>query len=301
MAYVRDRVLHADAARAATPPTPMPVLGAGPPPSSPPDAFAEGLDYARLGQTRRLNLETGAVRGIVQGRSFHSYETSLEFAPYSAEAWDAIARSMGEQARYTAKLLAGELPAELEELFVRLGLNLFPSGADEVRTACTCRHPSPTWCKHAACLSYLLADRLTQDPFLIFTLRGKPAQDLIDHLRHRRSAWGAGEGSTPVHIQVVAGASDASMPALAEVPAAEFWDCPADPRAISMPVAPPLVSHPLLRRLGPSPFSQGKFPLVGLLASCYERISETVLREEREGGTTFPAAPHAATDDEAAA
>jgi uncharacterized Zn finger protein len=221
----------------------------------------------------------------------------LQFSPYSAESWDAIARSMGEQARYTAKLLAGELPPELEELFTRLGLQLFPTDAGEVRTSCTCRRPMPTWCKHAVCLAYLLAERLTQDPFLIFTLRGKPAQDLIDHLRHRRTAWGGGDGTMPVHVQVVPGASDAALPPLAEIPAADFWDAPADPHSLSMPLAPPVVSHPLLRRLGPSPFPEGKFPLVGLLATCYERISAAVLREDREGGVAA-ASPAPAPGDE---
>ncbi|MFG0282815.1 MAG: hypothetical protein ACF8R7_00190 [Phycisphaerales bacterium JB039] len=57
----------------------------------------------------------------------------------------------------------------------------------------------------------------------------------------------------------------------------DCWRSPA-PAEVDLSLRPPEVSHPLLRRLGPSPFEDGKFPLVGLLASCYEYISEVTLR-----------------------
>ncbi|MBY0260823.1 MAG: hypothetical protein K2Q20_00665, partial [Phycisphaerales bacterium] len=58
-----------------------------------------------------------------------------------------------------------------------------------------------------------------------------------------------------------------------------FWTAP-DPEALAgldMPIALPEVSHPLLRRVGPSPFVGAKFPLVGLLATCYDVISQSVI------------------------
>src|SRR5207253_2574024 len=59
-----------------------------------------------------------------------------------------------------------------------------------------------------------------------------------------------------------------------------FWDSGSGLDRLDLPIEPPPVSHPLLRRLGPSPFAAGGFPLVGLLATCYEQISESVLSEE---------------------
>ena len=42
-------------------------------------------------------------------------------------------------------------------------------------------------------------------------------------------------------------------------------------------------SKQLLRRIGPSPFTGAKFPLAGLLATCYDAISQAVIRGEPAG------------------
>jgi hypothetical protein len=52
---------------------------------------------------------------------------------------------------------------------------------------------------------------------------------------------------------------------------------------LDIPLDAPKVSHPLLRRLGQSPFTGvAAFPLVGLLASCYDTISRDALRAAEE-------------------
>jgi hypothetical protein len=140
------------------------------------------------------------------------------------------------------------------------------------------------WCKHACCLAYLVAERLTTDPFLIFTLRGLPREELLERLRQRRAVAGAGTGTVPVYAPVIPGVSDVEAPPLEEC-VEHFWDLGPEIEQVDMPVERPEVSHPLLRRLGPSPFGVGggKFPLVGLLATCYDVISEAVLKAEENG------------------
>jgi hypothetical protein len=49
-----------------------------------------------------------------------------------------------------------------------------------------------------------------------------------------------------------------------------------------MPISTPDVSHPLLRRMGASPFQGAKFPMVGLLATCYDVISQEMVRESSD-------------------
>jgi len=41
----------------------------------------------------------------------------------------------------------------------------------------------------------------------------------------------------------------------------------------------------LLRRLGPSPFPEGRFPLIGLMATCYQLIGEAAIREDEDADT----------------
>ena len=53
--------------------------------------------------------------------------------------------------------------------------------------------------------------------------------------------------------------------------------------------------HPLLRRLGPSPFESSRFPFVGLLATCYDVISKAALMNDDESApeAEVPAPPAA--------
>lgn len=315
--------------------------------AAPGSAMVAGLAYARDGQTRTLSLEPGWARGTVQGTVISAYKTSIALPTFTHEQSERVISAMVDQAVYAAKLLAGELPANIEDVFAPLGLKLFPSEPGDLTPKCNCRDvaaapvpgghhrrfdqsavsvgvaqlraaanaqnagtsqppqapaPNPVtpaapaaprggWCKHACCIGYLVAERLMTDPFLIFTLRGLPREELLERLRQRRAVVGAGDGTVPVYSPVVPGVSDVEARPMEDC-AEHFWELGPEIEHVDMPVARPEVSHPLLRRLGPSPFGagQGKFPLVGLLATCYEVISEAVVKQE-ETENPAPALP----------
>jgi uncharacterized Zn finger protein len=124
----------------------------------------------------------------------------------------------------------------------------------------------------------LLADRFSADPFLIFTLRGMPGAELLERLTQRRSVAGAvqtSSGASPIYLPHMPGISDMT-PVPLESSLEDFWAIGPSLNQLEMPIEPPEVAHPLLRRLGPSPFEAAmgaKFPLVGLMATCYDMIS----------------------------
>lgn len=266
----------------------------------------EGLEYASLGQTKSLIVEAGVAQGLVQGRAERAYQAKLTVAAFSSDQWEKVVHVMTDQAVYAAKLLAGDLPTNIEEVFVPLGLKLFPSDATEVGFSCTCvefqgeereaaakkaaGEPSELkWCKHLACTAYLLAQKLSSDPFLMFKLRGLDGTELLERLRHSRAIANSSKTNPSVYAGRVPGVSDTG--AVGFEATKDFWELPAEVEQLEAPIVAPPVSHPLLRRLGPSPLAVenvksgqalATFPLVGLLASCYEVISEATLKEERE-------------------
>ncbi|MFO0861375.1 MAG: hypothetical protein U0570_12545 [Phycisphaerales bacterium] len=265
----------------------------------------DGLEYAALGQTKSFIVESASVLANVQGRAERPYQARFTVEPFTPEQWEKVVGVMTDQAVYAAKLLAGDLPTNIEDVFVPLGLKLFPSEATEIGFTCTCadfqaddRARSAKkaageplgpvlWCKHGACAAYLLAQRLASDPFVMFKLRGLDGQELLERLRHSRAVANSSKTNPSVYAGRVPGVSDAA-PVTFEA-TRDFWELAPEVQAIETPIEPPPVSHPLLRRLGPSPLTNaGKsgeapasFPLVGLLASCYETISEAAVREER--------------------
>ncbi|MEM9165573.1 MAG: hypothetical protein AAGB48_00955 [Planctomycetota bacterium] len=238
---------------------------------------AEAMEYAALGQTRTMGVEPGQIVASVQGRSPRAYRVSITLPAFTDADWERVLATMGDQARYAAKLLAGELPTSIEELFVPLGLHLYPTDPAELVPTCNCDEPKSDpggWCKHSVCAALLMADQLAQDPWLIFTLRGMPKTDLLDRLRHGRLVPGGADGSAPVYAPHVGPVEAIAVQPL-ESCIEHFWEQPATLEHLHLAVEKPEVTHPLLRRLGQSPFEQSRVPLVGLLAPATTSSAST--------------------------
>lgn len=52
-----------------------------------------------------------------------------------------------------------------------------------------------------------------------------------------------------------------------------FWDVGDELKDVEIPIDPPVESLALLGQLGPSPFERGSFPLIGFLATTYDKVS----------------------------
>jgi uncharacterized Zn finger protein len=86
--------------------------------------------------------------------------------PFADQVWDRVIGALARQAIYTAKLLAGDLPAEVVQLCDSAEAHLFPGHPDDIVMRCSC----PEWavpCKHVAAVHYAFAAELDRDPFLL--------------------------------------------------------------------------------------------------------------------------------------
>jgi uncharacterized Zn finger protein len=259
----------------------------------------EGFEYARSGQTRGLTIEPGRASASIQGRAVRPYKAVVQVQSFTDEQWEGVIGLLAESALISGRLLAGELPEGIEEPFDRLGLCLFPKQTGDAVAACTAPNERP-WCKHACCLALLLAEALEKDPLQVFALRGLPPGELVERLRDRRAAGPGGGvqgGTSPVAVIDLADRRLESSPPL-EDSLDDYWDLGPGLGDLETPIRPPEVSHPLLRRLGPSPFPESRFPLLGLLATCYDTISKEAIAADSDCDPT-PAGGARAGDREA--
>lgn len=240
----------------------------------PPQALSAGFEYARLGQVVSLELEHGRVKATVQGTMARPYDTTMTFAAPNDQDWERVIGAMSNEAVYSAKLLAGELPSSIEQLFASLDLALVPR-AEHVRMECTCAGGG--CCKHNAAIAHLIAERLDREPLILLALLGMPAPTLLERLRRSRAIAARGE-ATAHGDAAIPGSQAAPVPLEACIE--DFWRAGPELADLAKRTPQHHAPHALLRRLGPSPI-KGKFPMVGLLASVYDSVARyaSALRE----------------------
>jgi uncharacterized Zn finger protein len=233
--------------------------------------LTRGKNYARRGQVLSLEVAPGVVTASVQGSRKTPYKVAIALPAFSELVWAKVEVTLAEQAIHSARLLAGEMPHDLEEAFLAAGSPLFPQRAKDLTLSCSC----PDWevpCKHLAATFYLLAESFDDDPFAILLWRGRRRDALLSRLRELR-------GGDPVHFaqeQAAPGAEGprvGAMMALADLALADgdFWTGAPAP---ALPVQAELPTDLLLRQLPAPGASLGGPDLVNHLALLYAVLGE---------------------------
>src|SRR5216684_9340351 len=240
--------------------------------------LTRGRAYARQGQVISIDVEPGIVKAKVQGSQPRPYNVKIKLKPLSDQDWEKVTDAMASQAIFAAKLLAGEMPTNIEEAFSAVHLSLFPTAVTDLDTDCSC----PDWanpCKHIAAVYYLLAERFDEDPFLIFKLRGRTKEQIIEVLREKRAGTSSGESST-----FVAGAEDSTDAAgpLLEENLDTFWQAAEALNTFAVHLEPPQVDKAILKRLGDAPFTIGGQNMASLLAKAYDAVDVALSKEVEE-------------------
>lgn len=142
-------------------------------------------NYSRQGNVLSIEFKGAKVLAKVQGSEVEPYSVSLSIDHFSDEEWGYVVETMSQKAIFAAKLLAGEMPQNIEQVFTANGLSLFPFTLSDVRSKCSCPDKANP-CKHVAAVYYQLGDRFSEDPFVLFQLRGRTKAEVISNLRKLR-------------------------------------------------------------------------------------------------------------------
>ena len=203
----------------------------------------QGQSYARTGAVLSMDISEGRVLAKVQGSRPLPYRVSIAVIPLSNAQWEQAIDAMADQAIFTARLLAGEMPREIEQAFATAGVSLFPQSVYDLQTDGSCPDFANP-CKHVAAVCYLLGEQFDVDPFLAFTLRGRSKERIMQALRARRADT-AGSETLPTEAA-------GRVPNLDEQ-LEQFDQLGPELEQITPQISPPAVASAMLRRYGPSP------------------------------------------------
>ena len=147
--------------------------------------LGRGRAYARRGQVLSIDVEKGAVTARVQGSRARPYRVEIKVSTLGRSDWKKLTTALSGRPIFAAKLLAGQMPDKIEDVFRDAGLSLFPDKGADLETDCSC----PDWsnpCKHVAAVYLLLGEEFDRDPFLVFKLRERSEESLSAWLDARR-------------------------------------------------------------------------------------------------------------------
>ncbi len=233
--------------------------------------LGRGRNYARKGQVLSVEIEKGQVTAKVQGSRSRPYEVTINVKTLSEKDVIKLSKALSDQVVFSAKLLAGEMPENIEEVFEKANLSLFPKKRGDLETECSC----PDWsnpCKHIAAVYYLIGEEFHRDPFLIFTLRGIEREDLLSSVSAGSTT--ASEDAAGLSSQIEETREAPLPPQPLTTNPASFWGSTGEDNPPEFQATIPTVSAALPKRLGSFPLWRGEEKFLDALETAYKTASQ---------------------------
>lgn len=230
--------------------------------------------YSKEGHVLSIEFIEGEVIAKVQGSEVEPYTVSLSLKKFDDESWGYVIETLAGKALYSAQLLSGQMPDEIERVFTDSGLNLFPYNLTEVHSNCTCPDKANP-CKHIGAIYYQLADRFDEDPFVLFELRGKSKQNILEALGDYR--LGKLEKS-PVDLSLETTVNPVKKVEEQELNLEQFWSYSGDFMDDLVVINPPVDRKTVFDLLGNFPLPPHESQAVRqFLDQVYQIVQEKAL------------------------
>jgi len=232
-----------------------------------------GRTYARRGAVKDLVITPGKVFARVQGTRRTPYKVEIRLKALTDKKWQKVIKTLAKQAIFAAKLLTGEMPPDIDEVFKSCGFSLFPVKATELKTSCSC----PDWanpCKHIAATHYILAEAFDRDPFLLFELRGWKKERVLEELRLSRSL----SSSTEKKLETDTKKHNLEKETIDKLDEEEFVTLKNSLEDIHFHIVDQEGKFAILKRLGPFPGETSSSTFTSALEKIYKNASELALK-----------------------
>ena len=146
--------------------------------------LGRGKHYAVSGQVTGMRLEGPHVEAQVVGTRPDPYRVTIDFRVPEGAAREAIVARIKGEPMIAARLIADDMPTEVEQAFRDCGLDFFPGGklapgVYDMTTACSCPdYANP--CKHVSAVLLILGEEIARRPMTLLELRGIGEEDLYE-------------------------------------------------------------------------------------------------------------------------
>ena len=146
--------------------------------------LGRGKHYAVSGQVTGMRLEGPHVEAQVVGTRPDPYRVTIDFRVPDGAAREAIVSRIKGEPMIAARLIADDMPTEVEQAFRDCGLDFFPGGklapgVYDMTTACSCPdYANP--CKHVSAVLLILGEEIARRPMTLLELRGIAEEDLYE-------------------------------------------------------------------------------------------------------------------------
>ena len=146
--------------------------------------LGRGKHYAVSGQVTGMRLEGPHVEAQVVGTRQDPYRVTIDFRVPEGAAREAIVSRIKGEPMIAARLIADDMPTEVEQAFRDCGLDLFPGGklapgVYDMTTACSCPdYANP--CKHVSAVLLILGEEIARRPMTLLELRGIGEEDIYE-------------------------------------------------------------------------------------------------------------------------
>lgn len=238
-------------------------------------SLERGLRTAKSGQVLSVNVEQGFAVAEVQGSRARPYKVEIGLPMFTRKQWLRVADALVKKAFYMAKLLAGDMPPEIEKIFADAGAPLLPAAQSDFSSDCSCADEEVP-CKHVTAVYYILSQEIDRNPFLLMDMRGLGRAQLLAEVQLRRSA-----GGKPAKAPAAGASFDRPPQTALSDRLNDFFQAPKD-----HPIFWPVENEALGRRLKPGgrlhemgapPFWQSDNSFEDVLTRIYEAVRRHVL------------------------
>lgn len=188
---------------------------------------------------------------------------------FSDEDWFTLILKLSLESIYLAHFLCGNIPLKLEGICEELGISLFPEKIEQIEMRYQGKIQKQASAPLAAVI-HKLAEKLRDEHFLLFLLRGKGSEEIIASLKQRRNRISETRRfDSPTRYQQLQHVDAAKLSETID----SFWEAGAELKTLQFSIKADELPASILKRLDPLPLGGIEDEIEHQLEEAYVQIA----------------------------